>query len=135
MDKIIKCRKAKFWLNDGVLFCEFIPKQCKKEFNEDFLKDYLNAIDTLSNGRYFPLLIDLRKLDNSFVFPVVKVLSKNPELKSAILSKSFVVSSFLTQLEINLFKFIHDPIIPNKVFVSYKKAVNYSLKTNNIFNA
>ena len=81
MSNQIKCRKAKFWLEDGILFCEFIPEECKNEFCDDFIEDYLYAVDTLSNGRYFPLLIDLRQLKDNFAFSVVKLLAKNPELK------------------------------------------------------
>tara|TARA_R110002050_G_scaffold94765_2_gene197257 strand:+ start:126798 stop:127211 length:414 start_codon:yes stop_codon:yes gene_type:complete len=135
MSDQIKCRKAKFWLEDGVLFCEFILKECKNEFSEDFIEDYLNVIATLSDGRYFPLLIDLRQLNNNYAFSVVKILAKNPELKLAILSKSFVVNSFLIQFVFNVLKMVQDPIIPNKIFRSYKSAVKYSLETNYIFNA
>lgn len=135
MSSIIKCRKAKFWLEDGILFCEFIAKECKNEFSEDFIEDYLEVISSLSKGGYFPLLIDLRQLKNDYAFSVVKILAKNPELKSAILSKSFVVESFLLQFILIALKIVQDPIIPNKIFRNYNKAVKYSLETNYIFNA
>ena len=134
MSNQIKCRRAKFWLDNGILFCEFIPKECKNEFSEDFIEDYLEAIATLSDGGYFPLLIDLRHLNNKYTFSVVKFLAKNPDLKSAILSKSFVIKSFLIQFILIVMKIVQDPIIPNKVFRSYQKAVKYSLETNYIFN-
>ena len=130
----VKCKKAKFWLEDGVLFCVFIPKECDNEFKEDFLEDFLNAVGLLSNGGYYPLLIDLRQLSNANAFTVVKILAKNPELKLAILSKSFVVNSFFMQFMILICKRIHDPVIPNKVFKSYENALKYSLETNYVFN-
>ena len=135
MSNQIKCRKAKFWLEDGILFCEFIPEECKNEFCDDFIEDYLYAVDTLSNGRYFPLLIDLRQLKDNFAFSVVKLLAKNPELKLAILSKSFVVNSFFLQLALIILKGVQDPVIPNKIFRSYVNAVKYSQETNYIFNS
>ncbi|MEN3323282.1 hypothetical protein VP395_06055 [Mariniflexile soesokkakense] len=135
MGKHIKCRKAKFWLEEGILFCEFIPKECKKEFSEDFIEDYLEAIATLSNGRYFPMLIDVRQLSNAYALSVVKLLSKNSELKLAILSKSFVVNSFFLQFVLIVIKGFQDPVIPNKIFTRYENAINYSLKTNYIFNS
>lgn len=135
MNNPIKCRKAKFWLEDGVLFCVFIPKECDNEFKDDFIEDFLKAIALLSNGSYYPLLIDLRQLSNANAFSVVKILSKSPELKSAILSKSFVVNSYFMQFMILVCKRIHDPVIPNKVFKSYDNAIKYSLETNYVFNA
>ena len=135
MSNPIKCRKAKVWLEDGVLFCVFIPKECDIEFKDDFIEDFLKAIVLLSNGGYYPLLIDLRQLSNASAFSVVKILAKNPDLKSAILSKSFVVSSYFMQFMILVFKGIQDPVIPNKVFRSYENAIKYSLETNYVFNA
>lgn len=134
MSHIIRCRKAKFWIEDGVLYCKFIAKKCKNKFSDDFIEDYLDAITLLSNGRYYPLLIDLRKLNNNYAFSVIKILAKNPALKLAILSKSFVVKSYLIQFILIVLKVIQDPIIPNKVFRNYKKAVKYSQRTNFIFN-
>lgn len=134
MGNPIKCRKAKFWLEDGILFCEFITEECRNEFSEDFIEDFLKAIARLSNGGYFPMLIDLRQLNGKYVFSVVKLLSKNRELKLAILSKSFLVNSFLLQIGLIILKGIEDPVIPNKIFRSYENAVKYSLETNYIFN-
>lgn len=135
MSNQLICKKAKFWLKDGVLYCVFIPKECEDEFKTDFLEDFLKAVATLSKGSYFPLLIDLRQLKNANAFSVVKTLSKNPELKSAILSKSFVVNTFFLQVALIVFKRIYDPVIPNKIFKSYDNAIKYSLETNYIFNS
>jgi hypothetical protein len=134
MSNLIKCKKAEFWLEEGVLFCEFIPEECKNDFKQEFIKDFLKSIATLSNGRYFPLLIDLRQLNDKLAFSVVKLLTKNPELKSLILSKSFVVNSFFLQFGLIVLKGVQNPIIPNKIFRSYENAVKYSLETNYIFN-
>lgn len=134
MSNPVKCRKANFWLEDGVLYCEFIPQECKGKFKKDFLEDLLNAIANLSKGSYFPLLLDLRQLNNTSALSVVKIIAKNPVLKSAILSKSFVVKSFFLQFILVVCKRIQDPVIPNKVFKSYENAVKYSEETNYIFN-
>lgn len=134
MSNQIKCETAKFWIEDDVIFCKFIGKKCRKEFDEDFLEEYLKAIITLSNGKYFPLLIDLRELNDNYVFPVVRILAKHPDLKSAILSKSFVVNSCFLQFVLIALRRVHDSIIPNRIFTSYEKAIEYSLETNQIFN-
>jgi len=134
MSNLVKCKKAEFWLEEGVLFCELIPEKCKNDFEQDFIDDILKAIATLSNGRYFPLIIDLRQLNDKLAFSVVKLLTKNPELKSLILSKSFVVNSFFLQFVLIVLKGVQNPIIPNKIFRSYENAVKYSLETNYIFN-
>ena len=134
MGNQIKCRKAKFRLEGGILFCEFMPEECKNEFSEDFIEEFLNAIARLSNGGYYPMLIDLRQLNDKYAFSVVKLLSKNPELKLAILSKSFLVNSFLLQIGLIILKGVQDPVIPNKIFRSYESAVKYSLETNYFFN-
>lgn len=135
MGNHIKCRKAKFWLEEGILFCKFIKGYCKKEFREEFLEEYIIAITELSAGSYFPLLIDLRKLTEKEAFAVIKSIANNPELKSAILSKAFVVNSFFVQFTLLVLRRIHDPIIPNKIFTSYNNAIAYSLETNHLFNA
>lgn len=135
MKRQIKCRKAKFWIEDGVLFCEFKNEKDKKKFNEDCLDEYIEAISTLSNDRYLPLIIDLRKLKDSYAFSIVHVLAKNPKLKSAILTKSFVVNSYFLQFLILVLRRGYDPIIPNKIFTSFERAIEYSLDTNYIFNA
>ncbi|WP_308993204.1 hypothetical protein QLS71_008235 [Mariniflexile litorale] len=135
MVKQIKCKKAKFWLKEGVLFCRFIRGECKKEFSQEFLDEHIKAITTLSNGRYYPLLIDLRQLNENYAFSVVKIIANNPELKSVILSKSFVVNSCFVQFVLVVLKRIDDPVIPNKVFRNYDTAIEYSLETNHFFNA
>lgn len=131
----IKCRKAKFWLEDGILFCKFIPKKCSNEFREDFIEEYLKAIATLSNGGYFPIIIDLRKLNDSYALSVIRLLSKNQELKLAILSKSFLVNSVFLQVLLSVLNIAQDPIIPNKIFRNYESAIKYSSETNYIFNS
>jgi hypothetical protein len=135
MDGQIKCKKAIFRIEDHVLYCEFISKKCSKEFKENHLEKYLKAIATMSNGRYYPLLIDLRDFNVAFIFSVVRVLAKNQELKSIILSKSFVVNSSFLQFVFILFMRINDPVIPNKIFTNYHKAIRYSLETNQVYNA
>lgn len=117
-----------------VYYARFLHEECRNEFSEDFIEDFLKAIARLSNGGYFPMLIDLRQLNGKYVFSVVKLLSKNRELKLAILSKSFLVNSFLLQIGLIILKGIEDPVIPNKIFRSYENAVKYSLETNYIFN-
>ncbi|WP_372754255.1 hypothetical protein [Mariniflexile sp.] len=135
MSKKVKCGNAEFWLDSGVVFCRFMQKESVNNFNTENLKDYFSVIDKLSNGRYYPLVIDLRNLGDGYVFSVVKKLSRNLELKTIVLSKSFVVSSFATKFGLAIFNLIPDPIIPNRIFCSFEKAVHYSLKTNYIFNS
>lgn len=134
MSNIIIDNKAKFWIHDGVIFCEFIPAKYSNVFSKEFFHNYLNAIHTLSKGGYFPLLVDLRRLSDNIVYPIIKFLCKSPELKSVILSKSFVVSSNSMQFGLIALRMAQDPVIPNKIYRSYDKAVKYSLKTNNFFN-
>ncbi|MBP0905679.1 DUF7793 family protein [Mariniflexile gromovii] len=135
MNKQIKCKKAKFWLEDGVLFCKFISSECKKQFSEEFLEEYLRAITTLSDGMYYPLLVDLRQLNDHYALSVVRILAFNPEIKSEILSKSFVVNSYFVQVLLILLRGIQDPVIPNKIFTNYDSAFAYSLGINHNFNA
>ncbi|WP_100611021.1 DUF7793 family protein [Confluentibacter lentus] len=131
----IKCKKAKFWIEDGVLICEFSDDNCIKKFSEYFSEEYLKAITKLSNGGYFPLLIDLRKLDKNYAFSIALILSKRPELKLAILSKSFVVNSYFLKFVLTIFGRIYDSIIPNRIFMNYNKAIEYSLETHQNFYA
>ncbi|MFD1161035.1 MULTISPECIES: DUF7793 family protein [Hwangdonia] len=135
MSNQIECNKAKFWLEEGILFCKFIKGNCTKEFSEDFLEEYINAINTLSGGSYLPLLIDLRDLKEKEAFSVTTIIANNTKLKSALLSKSFVVNSYYVQFILVVLRRIHDPIIPNKIFRNYERAIAYSLETNQTFNA
>lgn len=135
MNEQIKCKHIELWKKDGVLFSKFMRKNGKKEFSKNCLAEYLNAITTLSNGRYLPLIIDLRKLKDKNVFSLIEILAKDPNLKSAILSKSFIINSRFLHFILVVLRMVHDPIIPNKVFISDKSAMAYSLKTNHIFNA
>ena len=91
----MKCNNVEFWFEKGVLFCRFETGECQKVFNEEFLEEFLNTISTLSNGGYFPLLLDLRQLKRKYAFSLIKIIAQNPELKSALLSKSFVVNSYV----------------------------------------
>ncbi|WP_372754269.1 hypothetical protein [Mariniflexile sp.] len=134
MSEQILCRKAKFWFNEGVLFCEFIPHEADDHFSVHFLDDFLEAISTLSKDGHFPLVIDLRALKNKCALLAIELLSENPELNSFILSKSFVVSSCIMKLNVILFIMNQDSVIPNKVFTNLENAIKYSLETNCVFN-
>lgn len=131
----MKCDKTNFWFEKGVLFCRFEGDECKKVFNDEFLVEFFNKISTLSKGGYYPLLLDLRQLKQKYACSLIKIIANNPELKTALLSKSFVVSSYFVQFSLIASRKIHDPIIPNKVFTDYDKAIAYSTETNYIFNA
>ncbi|XMO85049.1 hypothetical protein AAFN75_09645 [Algibacter sp. AS12] len=135
MENVRKCNKAKFWLDEGILFCKFERGECTKEFSEEFLEEYVNTITSISGGSYFPLLVDLRILKEKEAFTVIQVIANNLELKSAILSKAFVVNSYFIQLALVALRKIYDPIIPNKIFKNYNNAISYSLETNHFFNA
>ena len=135
MRQQIKCKKAKFWILEGVLFCKFIVGEYEKGFSDEFLDDYLNAITTLSDGKFFPLIIDLRELNEDCALSIVRTIATNSKIKSSVLSKSFVVNTYFIQLVLIVLRGIQDPEIPNKIFSSYSKAVAYSLSINQSFNA
>ncbi|SFC84836.1 hypothetical protein [Algibacter pectinivorans] len=135
MENNKKCNKAKFWLDQDILFCKFKKGQCTKKFREEFSEDYVKTISSLSGDSYFPLLVDLRALKAKQAFAVIQVIANNSELRSVILCKSFVVRSLYIRFVLLALGGIYDPIIPNKIYKNYNKAISYSLETNQFFNA
>ncbi|MEP3838138.1 MAG: hypothetical protein ABJM36_10840 [Algibacter sp.] len=136
MSKPIKCNKTIIWLEENILFCKFIGDECNNtKFSKDCLEEYIRVITEISDGSYFPLVIDLKQLKNNYALSVIKTMANHLEFRSAILSKSFVVNSFYVQFAFIASKVIQDPVAPNKVFLSYNKAVAFSLETNQSFNA
>lgn len=135
MTKQIQLDRVKFWRDNGVLFCKVQNSDNGQVIKKDNINDYIKAITTLSNGEYYPLLIDFRDVDNKDTISQVRLLANNTELKSVILSKSFVVNSAFMQFMLVVLHGIYDPIIPNKVFKNFENAFQYSVEINQIFNA
>ncbi len=135
MTKQIQLDRVKFWIDNGVLFCKVQNSNNGQVIKKDNINDYVKAIAALSCGEYYPLLIDFRDVDNKDTIAQVRLLANNTELKSVILSKSFVVNSAFMQFMLVVLHGIYDPIIPNKVFKSFESAFQYSVEINQIFNA
>lgn len=129
--EIIKLERAKFWKENGILFCEILNYDENKNLNEDTVDTYLKAISILCKGKKMPFLIDLRNTKGAFLNAAAKKLANSTELAKLSLTEAYVVNSLQIKLLINSYKRIYEPIRPFEIFKDYNEALNYSINKKN----
>lgn len=131
---IIKLDRAKFWTDNGILFCEILHTEKKRYLNTGTIEKYLNAIRELCKDEKMPFLLDLRNTEGTFSSNAAKKLAINQVYNKSIISEVFVVNSLKMRLLINSYKRIYEPSTPFKIFEDYNEALNYLITIKNTEN-
>lgn len=126
---------VKFWLNQDIIHCSFYGKIDKQFLDFEIEYIFAEVITSLSNGSFKPILIDLTGVSNTNAFSLYKVISRNPQIKPYVISKSFLVKSFNIKLLFKLYNIGNDGVVPIKISTSFINAVQYSNEKYLEFNA
>lgn len=126
---------VKFWLDHHVIHCR-IKNNISKEFSEIEFEDlFVKIISSLTNVNYKPVLIDLTDLSYLNALSVFKTISRSLQIKSIVLSKTFLVQSIDLKLLLSLYNFGNNSVVPNKISTNYNGALKFSNETYEQFNA
>ena len=133
-NETIQLERTKFWVDNGILFCEILNLDPARNLNEDTVESYIQTVSKLCNGKKMPFLIDLRNTHGTFLSTAAKKLANSSELSKLGLAEVFVVNSLKIELLIISYKRIYEPIIPFKIFKNYNEALTFSINTKNSAN-
>lgn len=115
----------KFWVDQNVIHCKIYKSFNVTSRGKDTEEIFFNAITILSNGKCMPLLINMCEIDYSLSIKTFKYISANSLIKTAVLSKTFLVNSFLLKIYLGIYNFIGDPLVPNAIFKDFNSAIFY----------
>ncbi len=132
--KSLQLDQSKFWIDNGILFCEIRHLDSRRYLNTETLETYLKAVNTLCEGKKVPILIDLRNTEGTFSINAAKTLATSLEFHNLIISEAYVVNSLKMKLLINSYKRIYEPLKPFIIFDNYNDALNYSIEAKNMHN-
>jgi len=126
MELQIKFKEADFWTDESnILYCKPSNALEFQKMELDDVKNYIVAIEKITNGRSMPFLIDLRGIKGTFSILAAKELSKNKKLCQLRLSEAFVVNSISMKLLVLSYKRIFDPKTPFMLFNDMGMAKEY----------
>jgi len=128
-DNSIIFDKAKFKMDNGILFCEFINMDRTHRLQEDSVHKYIEAIKILCNGIPTPFLIDVRNATGTYTINAAKLFANSPELKLIRIAEAYVLSSTAMKLLIGAYKRIYEPATPFIIFDNLEQAINYCLES------
>ena len=75
MKNEISVGDIKFWEHENIIYCEIYSGFDENNTNGEIEEIFLSAISILSNGKYKPILINLRKTNFALSFKMFKFLS------------------------------------------------------------
>ncbi|SDF02358.1 DUF7793 family protein [Ulvibacter litoralis] len=113
----------KFWIDQHIIHCEIYSGFGKINSESEIEKIFINEISTISEGKFLPILINLREVNDSSSIRIFKLLSRNTKLNSLVLSKTFLVKSYSLKGLLLIYNFTSNLIVPNTVFNDYDLAI------------
>lgn len=121
----IKTENVNFRIDKNIIYCEFqnnFDSQCS---NSNLEIIFSNTIQTLSNDKYMPMLINLQKVDNKISIRLFKFFSNNTAIKQAVLSTTFLVRSFGLKAFLIIYDLFNNAILPHKICINYFNAIKF----------
>lgn len=117
-----------FWIDSNVIQCT-IGKECESKILEDVApKAFARRITALANGRYLPLLIDLREVGIFYAFRLFTTFSPPSRLDFSVLSTSFLVKSLALRIMLSLYCIATGNAFWNRVYHNPKVALDHCLE-------
>jgi len=132
---MVRIEKIMFWVADDVLHCKQVSTYDNIKIDINIDQKLQESLYAICNGKFLPLLIDLRAVNGQEALTIVKQLALSTTLKQISLSEAIVVNSLFLKLIIGCYKRIYDFTLPVKTFISLNNAKKYCLETNRIFNS
>ncbi len=92
-----------FWIDSNIIHCTVGKEHQGRILEDNVAKIFASGISTLSNGRYIPLLIDLREVEIFDAFRLFAILSPPSLLDFSVLSTSFLVRSNALRIMLSVY--------------------------------
>ena len=134
MENMSSKEKIKFWVDGDILYCKLVNVCDEKKFNINIDQQFQEALYSICDGRFLPLIIDLTALNYSDSLTVIKQLALSKTLKYISLSEAILVNTFFIKCGIAFYKHCYDFTLPFKTFLNMKQAEKYCNETNQVFN-
>ncbi|NNE31489.1 MAG: hypothetical protein HKN40_03875 [Winogradskyella sp.] len=133
MRQVIETEGVKFWKEESIIHCKLESSFFSLYDRVKTEELFINAIVHLNNSNYMPFLIDLEGVSNSHALKIYNLIASSTLIDSNVLTKTFFVPSFRAKLLLAVRTFIDYNLVPNKVLVNHKKAINYCQRDYQLF--
>ncbi|MFD2824664.1 hypothetical protein ACFS5M_13360 [Lacinutrix iliipiscaria] len=135
MEELIQINDFKFWIEKDIIYCEIQSGFDNTKSDKYIANIFTKAISALAKGKCLSFLIDMSELSYKHSIRVFKILSNNPQAKSIILSRAFLVDTYILKGILSIISFIYNPILPDTIYINSNKAIKYCNKSSIVFNA
>lgn len=125
----------KFWMKEGVIYCKVLSLYDQYDPERSIDNTFRFAINALSEGQHFPILIDLKDLNYKDSLKIFKYLAESRELKALVLFKTFLVNSNKLLAILLAYKLICYPEMIFSVYKSLNKAKRNCEHNYKVFNS
>ncbi|GAA0743639.1 hypothetical protein [Gaetbulibacter jejuensis] len=134
MTSEIRIDDFRFKVEDNIIYCEVSNSYDSNQTEAAVEKIFSKVIASLSGGKYMPIIINIENVGFFKAIKIFKFLVNNSILNSLVLSKTFLVDSYLLKGVLTVYSFMCNPIIPDRVFKTLRMAIRHCDKNNIIFN-
>ncbi|GAA4241457.1 MULTISPECIES: hypothetical protein [Winogradskyella] len=134
MRDVIQYDGIKLWVDNDVIRCKLSPaffKTYDKTRTEEAL---YNAISTLYDREYKPLLLDLKQLNSSDSIEIFILISNSVSINTLVLSRVFLVRSTSLKILLAINNITGNKVVPNKIHTDFNVALAYCQNNYQIFN-
>ncbi|MGG5486465.1 hypothetical protein [Meridianimaribacter flavus] len=131
--KVVKVGNTKFWIEDGILFCQFLSTNNYSKLDLNKVEEYIKAIEKMCQGNPMPFVVDIRGVKGAFTPEAGNLMANSPILKSLRISEAFILNSIGAKLLIASYKRIYDSTTPHGIFGDIRLAKQYCIETKNDF--
>lgn len=118
---------SKLWIDDGILFCEF--NHSDRFLTEDRVTKYLSKIETITNGKAMPFVIDIRKFAGNFSPEAAKAFANSATSRNCIIVQAFVANTLNGKLLIGSYRRLFGLKATIRIFDQIEPAVAFCVES------
>ncbi|WP_452229748.1 DUF7793 family protein [Lacinutrix sp. MEBiC02404] len=131
----ILINNIKFWVDQKIVYCKLYDDSDVDYSDKDIQDIFCEAISLLSDSAYLPVIFDFKEINSVLSVKLFKLLSSNIKIKSAVLSKAFLVKNYKHKILLSFYVMFSDSNVPNLIFKDPDLAIQYSNQNYAIFNS
>ncbi|MDO6595370.1 hypothetical protein Q4512_00505 [Oceanihabitans sp. 2_MG-2023] len=135
MKNEIFINNIKFWVDQNIIYCKLFEDSNLNYSRENIESMFCEAISILSNGTFLPVIFDFEELNSSHSLRFFKIISNNYKIKSAVLSKVFLIKNYRQKLLLSFYVLFSDSNVPNLIFRDLDLAIAYCNENYATFNS
>lgn len=128
-----RTEEVDLWIDNDILCCK--PVQVNYYLTEDKVKVCIAKIEEISEGKFMPFLIDVRKFVGNFSPSAARIFAESSITKENIIVQAFVVDNLNGKLLLGSYKRIYGKEKNIKIFSHIETALAYCIESKNKFYA